>query len=78
MIGEVFTSAIMGAQVAVAGSLPHGKSSVSSSGLSTTGWRSSSIPIFGSGTTGVSSSRPLMIVIPSKSSGFLVVGAGTW
>jgi hypothetical protein len=68
----------MGAQVAVAGSLPHGRSSVSASGLSTTGWRSSSIPILGSGIAGVSSSKPLIIVIPSKSSGLLIDGGGTW
>lgn len=72
------TSAIIGAQVAVAGSLPHGNSSASCSGLSETGSRSRSIPMFGSGTAGMSTSDPAMMVMPSKSSGLVLVGIRSW
>jgi hypothetical protein len=74
----LFTSAIMGAHEAVAGSLPQGSSSSSCSGLSATGSRSRSMPIFGSGIAGMSASEPVMIVIPSRSSGLLEVGTRSW
>jgi hypothetical protein len=76
--GDLLTSAIMGAQVAVAGSLPQGNSSVLSSGLSATGSRSSSIPAFGSGITGPSTSSPVIMVMPSRSRALLVVGTRSW
>lgn len=71
---ELLTSAIIGAQVAVAGSFPQGSSSDSCSGLSATGSRS--MPMFGSGARGIF--EPVMIVIPSRSSGRLGVGIDSW
>lgn len=67
-------SAIIGAHVAVAGSFPQGNSSVSSSGISAT--ESSSMPIFGSGAEGIS--EPVIMVMPSRSSGRVEVGMGSW
>jgi hypothetical protein len=75
---DLFTSAIMGAQVAVAGSFPQGNSSVLSSGFSATGSRSSSIPAFGFGITGLSTSGPVIMVMPSRSRALLVVGTRSW